>query len=122
MGLLCATSVWRLFPEVEDVLSKLSDGDTRLILVTNFDDRIHPIIGGLGIAGYFGENVITSASAKSRKPDSGIFGEAKALAKPGPILHVGDERVADWEGARNAGLSAFELDRTQRSLLDLPMI
>lgn len=115
-------TVWRLFPEVEEVLSALLKANVGLILVTNFDERIHPIIRGLGIADFFADKVVTSASARSRKPDPGIFQEAIALAPPGPILHVGDERIADWEGARNAGLAAFELDRPQRSLRDLPMV
>jgi FMN phosphatase YigB (HAD superfamily) len=34
-------------------------------------------------------------------------------------LHVGDDVVADWQGAKEAGLQVFQLERPRNSLWDL---
>ncbi len=114
-----AASTWKLFPEVPEVLSTLQEKNIQMILVTNFDERIFPILSGLEVIDYFGDDVVTSASARCRKPESAIFQQAVAKSSNGPILHVGDERKADWEGARAAGIEAFELERPKNCLRDL---
>ncbi|MFS0491174.1 YjjG family noncanonical pyrimidine nucleotidase [Leadbetterella byssophila] len=60
---------------------------------------------GSGILSYFQE-IITSDVADSRKPDPAIFQFAlrKANANPENSVYVGDDEIADKEGAQNAGL------------------
>ncbi|ADQ18811.1 HAD superfamily (subfamily IA) hydrolase, TIGR02254 [Leadbetterella byssophila DSM 17132] len=60
---------------------------------------------GSGILSYFQE-IITSDVADSRKPDPAIFQFAlrKANANPENSVYVGDDEIADKEGAKNAGL------------------
>ena len=58
--------------------------------------------------------VVCSSHAGSAKPDPAIFAAAlAALGVPAPAtLHVGDEPVADVQGARAAGLSAILVCRS----------
>ena len=59
----------------------------------------------LGVASLFG-SVIVSAAVNLRKPDSAIFHLAcsELSVRPDEAFYVGDNPVADIEGARDAGL------------------
>lgn len=113
---------WQLFPDTLPFLEKAAQ-EFRLAVVSNFDARLHPIIAGLGLSHYF-EFVVSSADAKSRKPDEAIFQYAlRKLALPAAhVLHVGDSHSADFAGATLAGMQAFHLQRPSATLLDaLPL-
>lgn len=109
---------WRLFPDTLDFLDRAA-GYRRLAVVSNFDQRLVPILEGLGIARYF-ERIVTSSRARAAKPDPAIFQLAlREMAVPArQAAHVGDCPTADLGGARNAGLHAFHLRRPDLSLLD----
>ncbi|HEY3899565.1 MAG TPA: HAD-IA family hydrolase [Chthoniobacter sp.] len=111
--------VWELFPEVHDTLSALSPR-FRLGLISNFDGRLRPILTDLGILPYF-DPLIISSEVGADKPDPWIFQQAlsRAGANPAEALHVGDEPRGDWQGAAQAGLKVFQLDRPKNSLRDL---
>lgn len=116
-------AAWQLFPDTIPFLDQAAS-HYRLAVVSNFDARLHPIIAGLGLGSYF-EKVISSADAKSRKPDSAIFQRTLAeLALPAhQICHIGDSEVADYRGARSAGLHAIHLRRPAETLLStLPVL
>jgi putative hydrolase of the HAD superfamily len=115
--------VWEPFPEVREVLSALASR-VRLGIVSNFDQRLLPILDGLGLSHFF-EHVIISSAVGADKPDPAIF--RFALARIGidadRACHVGDHPVNDWRAAREAGLQVFELDRPTndlRLLLEAP--
>ena len=78
------------------------------------------ILEHLGVSQFF-SNVFLSSEIGADKPDPEIFRRALELTRrlPGETLHVGDDPVRDWEGAANAGLSVFRLDRPRNSLRDL---
>lgn len=107
-----SASAWRVYPEVPDVLAALRERDIPLAVVSNFDSRLPPLLDALGLAPYF-EAVVCSGAVGAAKPDGAIF--AHALASLGveasEALHVGDSRVADYEGARAAGIEALLVDR-----------
>ncbi len=111
--------VWELFPETREVLAAL-ETRVRLVVVSNFDSRLHPILAGLGISDYF-EDVVFSSEVGADKPSPRIFSEA--LRRVGlaadEVLHVGDEPEADWRGAEQAGLRVFRLQRPENSLRDV---
>ena len=110
-------AAWRVFPEVPEVLSAARDGGFRLAVVSNFDLRLHGILKGHGLAF---DAVVTSADARSRKPDPGVFHHAlRALGiEPGEAFHAGDSLDADLGGARASGIRAFLLERPDNSLRD----
>lgn len=111
--------VWELYPEVPDVLRTLS-GRFDLAIVSNFDGRLRMILEHLGVSKFF-LRVFLSSELGADKPDPEIFRRALRLsgARPAETLHVGDDPVRDWQGARSAGLATFELKRPENSLHDL---
>ncbi len=111
-----SAEAWQLYPEVPEVLEQLS-ARFRLGVISNFDSRLHPVLKGLGIHSVF-DPIILSADVRAAKPDSRIFQAAlKATnCQATQALHVGDDPRMDWEGAEQAGLTAWKLDRHQASL------
>jgi putative hydrolase of the HAD superfamily len=108
--------VWELYPEVMEVLQSLH-GRYRLGIISNFDARLRPILANLAIDRFF-ELVVISSEAGADKPDPWIYTLAAQLAgvKPEEAAHVGDDPLADWQGARDAGFRSFALDRPRNSL------
>ena len=116
--------LWRVFPEVNEVLDALSDSGQRLFVLSNFDARLLPVLEGLGLSRYF-ENIFYSGEIGHAKPSPEIFQHAldQIDLPAATCLHVGDDPVADWRGARAADIEALELDRSKRdlrALFDLP--
>ena len=112
-------AVWTLYPETHQVLEALAVRFP-LGVITNFDGRFRKIAAQLGIDRFF-HHVVISSEVGADKPDARIFQRAVELAgvAPADALHVGDDRVCDWEGAAAAGLQVFALDRPHNSLRDL---
>lgn len=112
--------VWRLFPEVREVLGMLQPR-FRLGLISNFDGRLRTILGHLGLGDFFFRPLVISSEVGADKPDPWIFQEAlsRAGVAPGDALHVGDDPVRDWQGAASLGMQVFELRRPENSLRDL---
>jgi len=106
---------WEVYPEVPEVLAALKEQGLRLGVISNWDERLPPLLEGLGI-GFFFDAVVVSAEVGVEKPDRRIF--AAALSRlgvaPGAALHVGDSPLEDVEGAIAAGMEAVRLDRTGR--------
>ena len=107
--------VWKLYPEVEEVLQLLKKQKFVLGMVSNWDSRLLKLCAGLGIDRYFDFKVI-SAVFGTAKPDPKIFREAlkKANVPAGEVVHVGDSLEDDVRGAHLAGIKAIWLDRSNR--------
>jgi putative hydrolase of the HAD superfamily len=108
---------WSVFPEVPEVLAAAREAGFRSVVVSNFDRRLHGILEGHGLAF---EAVVTSADARSRKPEPAIFRHALDLLglSPQEAFHTGDSRTADLEGAKAVGIEAFLVDRPHTGLRD----
>jgi putative hydrolase of the HAD superfamily len=111
--------VWKLYPEVLDVLRKLQP-HYQLAVVSNFDGRLRFTLEHLGVSRFF-VHVFISSELGADKPDPEIFRRALKLIdlKANEVLHVGDDAECDWNAAAEAGLSVFRLDRKKNSLRDL---
>lgn len=111
--------VWELYPEVIEVLETLHPRFD-LAIVSNFDGRLRKILEQLGVSHFF-SHVFLSSEIGADKPNALIY--QSALKRCGiasnETLHVGDDPVRDWQGAEEAGLSVFPLDRPQNSLRNL---
>jgi putative hydrolase of the HAD superfamily len=107
-----AREVWRVFDDVIPTLERLHARGIRLALVSNWDERLQPMLEGLGLSSYF-EVVVSSHEAGAIKPDPEIFDMAarRLGVHPGRILHVGDSLREDFFGATSAGLAAVLIDR-----------
>ena len=110
---------WRLFPDVPAALEQLAQ-IAPLHILSNFDLRLIPILEGLQIAPFF-RTITLSSQAGASKPHPRIFQHALAQAgiPPHAALHIGDEKRADLEGATQAGLHAYLLDRPHLILASL---
>ena len=109
---------WTLYPETVFFLEAASEIGT-LAVVSNFDDRLAPILNGLGIGSFF-EEIITSADALARKPERKIFEFAlRKLDSPAEAAcFCGDSYEADHLGASSAGIRSFHLKRPADTLVD----
>ncbi len=98
---------WHVFDDVLPTLDALAQHGTRLAVVSNWDERLEPLLARLGLRDRF-EVVVVSCHAGFTKPAPGIF--AAALERlglpPEATLHVGDSLIEDVTGARAAGLHA----------------
>jgi len=106
---------WRVYEEVPAVLAALRDAGMKLLVVSNWDSSLPPLLSELGLTPFF-DDVVVSALVGASKPSRGIFDMAlrRAGVAADEALHVGDSLHDDYDGARAAGLSALLLDRAGR--------
>lgn len=104
--------VWRVYEEVVPTLQVLRDRGFKLAALSNWDERLRPLLHVLGLAEYFSV-IVVSGEIGHHKPSPEVYAHAaQALGvSPGQILHIGDGKREDWEGARQAGFAAFWLNR-----------
>ncbi len=102
----------RLFPDVEPTLARLKEAGYRLGMITNVTGDPVADLERVGLKDRF-DVVVASCVVGFEKPDPRIFRVAlEALeAAPHQAVHVGDQFLADVEGAKAAGLQAVLLDR-----------
>jgi putative hydrolase of the HAD superfamily len=122
-------SAWRIYDDVLPTLQNLAARGLKLGLISNWDDRLRPLLHGLKLDHHF-ETIVISWEIGSPKPAEAIFAAAASRLRlpPGAILHVGDSQEMDVTGARAAGLQAALLRRGLsravageiRSLRELP--
>jgi len=103
----------QVYPDVEPTLSQLKAKGLKLGLVSNgFKQDLDHILGELGLEKWF-DAVVCIDSCNCTKPDKEIF--LYALDKLGVKAHeavfVGDSVLYDYEGAMNAGIKSYLIDR-----------
>ncbi len=108
---------WYIFPDVIPCLKKWQQQGIELGVISNFDTRLHQILKALDLEQFF-TSITISSVAGFAKPDQNIF--KIALRKHGfaaeQAWHIGDNKVEDYQGAKNAGIKAFWLNRNCDSL------
>lgn len=107
---------WEVFEEVPEVLTALQEKGVRMIVVSNWDDRLPILLDNLGLAGFF-ESILYSAGVGSEKPFATIFQRALTeLELPAQqVVHIGDRLREDVEGARGVGMQSIHLNRHRES-------
>jgi 2-haloacid dehalogenase/putative hydrolase of the HAD superfamily len=100
-----------LCPEVREVLSQKN---LPICIVSNADDC--EIYKALSMNDLRFEFIVTSESARSYKPDEGIFETALRLTgwRSECVIHIGDSLHSDVGGAQAAGLRAAWVCRQDR--------
>lgn len=118
-------------PGVERLLDAVSDGDTvpngeatgasaasgeatasdvRLAVLTNgLPDLQRRKLAAVGLGARF-DAVVTSYEVGAHKPAPTAFAAVRDRLPAGAYVHVGDDREADAEGARDAGFVGVHLD------------
>jgi putative hydrolase of the HAD superfamily len=105
-------SSYRVFPDVLPTLRRLRGAGLGLALVSNWSDRLPPLLQALGLASWF-DVLAVSQTVGAEKPDPALFRHALESLGVAPehAVHVGDRWENDVLGARAAGLAAWLLDR-----------
>jgi len=107
-----AAEAWQVFDDVHPTLDQLHAHGLKLGIISNWDERLRPLLAELRLSRYF-EAVVISVETGCTKPARGIFDRAASLlAVPrDSILHVGDSWLEDEAAALAAGLHGLLLDR-----------
>lgn len=105
--------IFRLYDDSLSILDYLKEKEIPIIALSNWDISLHQVVRILGIEEYF-VAVIASLVEGVEKPDPALFevGRKQLNIKTSNILHVGDDPIADVQGARNFGMQALLLDRS----------
>jgi len=121
--LFAEPDVWRVYPEVFEVLQALNARGLIMGVLSNWDIRLGPLLEGLRLMPYF-DHVILSAVVGWEKPHRRIFESAleRAGVPAGEVLHVGDNYQQDVVGAQQAGMYAVWLRRRGAQQADCPVI
>jgi FMN phosphatase YigB (HAD superfamily) len=101
------TTHWSVFPDSAAALDLLSAAGYQHMIVSNHVPELRRLVSALGLADHFDE-VLTFASVGFEKPHPGIFRCALERAgSPRTAYMVGDNPIADVQGARAVGLLAI---------------
>jgi putative hydrolase of the HAD superfamily len=107
------SDAWLIYDDVIPALQKLEGMGLKLAVVSNWDERLVPLLEKLGLATYF-DHVFVSAVHGCHKPDPKIFEfAAGALGVPvSGVMHIGDSLREDVQGATAAGAKALRIRRS----------
>jgi len=116
---------WQVYDDVPLLLETLGRSGLKLAVLSNFDERLTGLLEALGLAAAF-DAIIVSSEVGVEKPHPAIF-EAllgRLELAPDEVVHIGDTRGDDVEGAFGAGLHGIWLQRDGggdiTSLAELP--
>ena len=104
---------WKVFPDVHLTIEALQQLGFKLLIISNWDDRLHAMLNSMGLAACF-ETVVVSLEAGATKPAPEIFSLAarRMNLAPEEILHIGDSQLEDIDGAIQAGMHALRIERS----------
>tara|TARA_Y100001934_G_scaffold173391_2_gene205613 strand:+ start:3505 stop:4236 length:732 start_codon:yes stop_codon:yes gene_type:complete len=110
---------WIVFGDVLRTLDELAARELKLAVISNWDDRLIPLLSELGLRSRF-EEVFVSCNVGFTKPSTVIFEQAVRWLKvpANEVLHVGDSQVEDYEGAREFGMNSVLVARGRRTFAD----
>jgi putative hydrolase of the HAD superfamily len=103
---------WHVYDDVITTLEFLQKRGLKLGVISNWDERLRPLLRNVGLAKYF--DVITiSAEAGTTKPDPRIYERTLGdLGLPAAgVLHVGDSHREDYLGPQQVGMPALLVKR-----------
>jgi putative hydrolase of the HAD superfamily len=108
---------WGIYPEVMEVLEALRDHGVDMVVLSNWDARLHKVLDGLGLGEYMGQRFI-SAELGWEKPDPAIYRHVAEILRipPTGLLSVGDDPRNDVEGPKKAGWRTVQIERPKRDL------
>uniref|UniRef100_A0A7N1A7E8 Haloacid dehalogenase-like hydrolase domain-containing protein 3 n=1 Tax=Kalanchoe fedtschenkoi TaxID=63787 RepID=A0A7N1A7E8_KALFE len=99
---------WRLPDGARETISTLKDAGVKVAVVSNFDTRLRKLLTDLQVLDMF-DAVIISSEVGYEKPDSKIFRAAldAVSVEASRAVHVGDDQVADKDGANAVGIDCW---------------
>ncbi len=111
---------WRIADGAEALVVELRERGVKVALVSNWDVRLRPLLGDLGVLQWI-DLAVVSAEEGIEKPDVEIFARtcARLGVAPDRALMVGDSVPSDVEGARAAGCLALHYGRDVADFAEL---
>jgi len=108
---------WGIYPEALEVLEALRDRAVDLVVLSNWDARLHSVLDGSGLGEFLPQRFI-SAELGWEKPDPAIYRHVAEILRlnPGALLSVGDDPQNDVSGPKKAGWQAVQIERPKRDL------
>lgn len=105
---------WRIFGDVVPTLEFLRDRGLKLAVISNWDERLRPLLQRLGLAVYFQE-ITLSIEVGATKPSPAIFEYTlQKLNLPAEkVLHIGDSQREDYLGPQALGMTALLVKRAR---------
>jgi len=103
---------WTVIDGAEGALSVTKTAGYRNIILSNHAPELPTLVDTLGFGGLV-EQTFTSAAIGAEKPNPAIFEFAMArlgVTAASDVWMIGDNRIADIQGARNAGIRAILAD------------
>ena len=102
-----SAKVWRVFDDVRPALLRLKGEGMKLAIISNWDERLRPLLDQLELTAFF-DAIVVSSEVGHCKPSPEIFREALRLLglRAEQVLHVGDSETEDVLGAQGVGLRA----------------
>ncbi|CAN6550548.1 unnamed protein product [Malus baccata var. baccata] len=99
---------WRLPDGAYETMLILKEAGVKLAVVSNFDSRLRKLLEDLNVLHMF-DSVIISSEVGHEKPDAGIFEAAldQVRVDAGKAVHVGDDKIADKDGANAIGIDCW---------------
>jgi putative hydrolase of the HAD superfamily len=99
---------WRIFDDVLPALESLRSRGLKLGIISNWDERLRPLLHELKLDRFF-QTIVISCEAGACKPSATIFNRAAEFLgfPPASILHIGDDPVLDVAGAKSAGFQGL---------------
>lgn len=109
-------SAWRTFPDVAETLQQLDVQGIKVLVASNFDERLHPICDELPDLSPLRERVV-SARIGWHKPSPHFYTHLIDVAgcPADQILMVGDDLENDVVAAQASGLQAVWINREGRT-------
>jgi REG-2-like HAD superfamily hydrolase len=106
--------VWQIFPDVKETLREAHTRGLHVGIISNWDERLRPLLEELGLARYF-DSMTISCEVGVEKPDAKVFQAALRAADivANQAVHVGDSDKADVRGAEAVGMMAVLLNRSE---------
>ncbi|MDA0347954.1 MAG: HAD-IA family hydrolase [Verrucomicrobia bacterium] len=101
---------WKAKPMLRRTLQALKEAGFRLVVVSNWDNRLYRILSDLNIDGYF-DQVFISTELGAEKPSEEVFTRVSRnlAAAPRTLLHIGNSPANDFKPAIRAGWNALLL-------------
>lgn len=108
------STVFRLYDDVLPTLNALQARGIRLAVLSNWDISLHKVLRAFDLWGRF-DLVCASLEHGVEKPDPALFRLVleQLGVEPEHALHVGDDPLDDYQGAKSAGMRALLLDRAR---------
>ena len=101
---------WTVPAGMREALARVRAAGVKTCVVSNFDNRLRPLLATLALDSLF-DSIVVSSEVGAEKPSPKIFDAACVATGVDPsrelVVHVGDDRRNDVWGARASGISGW---------------